>query len=700
MAIVFPTSLDTLTNPTASSTLTAVPHATQHADINDAVEAIEAKLGVDSSAVNTSIDYLLKNANSLNPGHKHNASNILMTTLVGTPTYTTQNDFNNSFGSTGRKTGGVGSDVGSSKVAVTGGTGFIKATDDDNAQLLPFDWAAPADITIPANSSRYIGIEYNAGTPQVVSRTTSTWDFDTEFPLLRVVNDTINGAEELYIANTQWWVTDGMTNVIQALRSFGLVRRDEYVGGLILSGTGTRNVAVSGGTVWAALNDTAFAGLDTAVTGTFEYYWYKAGSGWQKSDATQYSVLQYNDISQTTLQNLSANKYANVWVYGEMNATGISIALVYPQAQYNTAAEAESKSAPDNLPAHISQLGMLLGRYIIKQNVDAPISTQSVFSTKFSTSVVTSHANLSNLDYASAGHTGFAPIASPTFTGTVKMNDGSVDRLEVGGIYTYIRGNTVLPKTLFINDTSGDQQYELAVSELAGSRTITLPLLTGNDEFVFKNHIQSITGLKTFDTTKLAVKGSSTGVTAIASANDGGTNYTATLPKKDGTVAMTSDIVSQVEDNITDGHTTIAPSGNAVFDALAGKLANVVEDTTPQLGGELDCQAHSIGFTQQTATGDGTTTIDWKLGNKFYFTFGNANETFTFTAPSKPCNLVLVLKQYSTGGKTATWPNTVMWPAGTAPTLSTGNNAIDIVSFYFNGTNYFGNSSLNFSVPA
>jgi len=32
-----------------------------------------------------------------------------------------------------------------------------------------------------------------------------------------------------------------------------------------------------------------------------------------------------------------------------------------------------------------------------------------------------------------------------------------------------------------------------------------------------------------------------------------------------------SHIPSQVEDNITDGHTTIAPSGNAVFDALALK---------------------------------------------------------------------------------------------------------------------------------
>jgi hypothetical protein len=129
-------------------------------------------------------------------------------------------------------------------------------------------------------------------------------------------------------------------------------------------------------------------------------------------------------------------------------------------------------------------------------------------------------------------------------------------------------------------------------------------------------------------------------------------------------------------------------------------LANVVEDTSPDLGGELDAGAHSIGFTQQTATGDGTTTIDWTLGNKFYFTFGNANETFTFTAPSNPCNIVLVLKQYSTGGKSATWPATVMWPGGTAPTLSTGNNDIDIVCFYWDGTNYFGNVSLDFSVPA
>lgn len=49
-----------------------------------------------------------------------------------------------------------------------------------------------------------------------------------------------------------------------------------------------------------------------------------------------------------------------------------------------------------------------------------------------------------------------------------------------------------------------------------------------------------------------------------------------------------------VSDSITDGVTDVAPSQNAVFDALALKLANVVEDTTPQLGGDLDVNGKAI----------------------------------------------------------------------------------------------------------
>ncbi len=57
-----------------------------------------------------------------------------------------------------------------------------------------------------------------------------------------------------------------------------------------------------------------------------------------------------------------------------------------------------------------------------------------------------------------------APSASPTLTGTV-----------------------TLPKAVNIKDTSADHEYQLGVSELAANRTVTLPLLTGNDTFMFKD---------------------------------------------------------------------------------------------------------------------------------------------------------------------------------------------------------------------
>lgn len=59
MSISYPTSLDNFTNPTSTDTTTAVDHALQHSNANDAIEALEAKVGANSSAVTTSHDYKL-----------------------------------------------------------------------------------------------------------------------------------------------------------------------------------------------------------------------------------------------------------------------------------------------------------------------------------------------------------------------------------------------------------------------------------------------------------------------------------------------------------------------------------------------------------------------------------------------------------------------------------------------------------------
>lgn len=121
---------------------------------------------------------------------------------------------------------------------------------------------------------------------------------------------------------------------------------------------------------------------------------------------------------------------------------------------------------------------------------------------------------------------------------------------------------------------------------------------------------------------------------------------------------------------------------------LGTYLVGIVDDTDPDLGGELDAGAHNIGFTLQSTTGDGTTTIDWRLGNKFKFTFGAQNETFTFTAPTNPCTLMLTIIQDGTGSRTITWPATCKWPGGTEATLSTAANARDKVALDWDGTQY------------
>lgn len=183
-------------------------------------------------------------------------------------------------------------------------------------------------------------------------------------------------------------------------------------------------------------------------------------------------------------------------------------------------------------------------------------------------------------------------------------------------------------------------------------------------------------------------------VTSVAQTVPTGLTVSGSPVTTTGTLAIAYDTGYQ-------GFTTAeasAISANTAKTGVTTEISNVVEDTTPQLGGELDQNGFSVGGTPQSATGDGTTTINWGLGNTFNFTFGAFNETFTFTAPAKPGVFLLKLVQDSGGSRTATWPATVKWPTGAAPTLTiTATTGTDIITFYYDGTNYFGVSSLNFS---
>ena len=67
MATNFPTSLDSLSNPISSDTLANPDHAAQHANVNDAVEALQAKVGIDASADTNSLDYKISTIKLVTP---------------------------------------------------------------------------------------------------------------------------------------------------------------------------------------------------------------------------------------------------------------------------------------------------------------------------------------------------------------------------------------------------------------------------------------------------------------------------------------------------------------------------------------------------------------------------------------------------------------------------------------------------------
>ena len=90
-------------------------------------------------------------------------------------------------------------------------------------------------------------------------------------------------------------------------------------------------------------------------------------------------------------------------------------------------------------------------------------------------------------------------ITLPNATGTVIL-DSTTQTLTNKTLTSPV---LTTPK---INDTSSNHKYVFVASELVADRNVTLPLLTGNDEFTFNAHAQTLTN-KTIDLTDNTLSG-------------------------------------------------------------------------------------------------------------------------------------------------------------------------------------------------
>lgn len=82
------------------------------------------------------------------------------------------------------------------------------------------------------------------------------------------------------------------------------------------------------------------------------------------------------------------------------------------------------------------------------------------------------------------------------------------------------------------------------------------------------------------------------------------------------------------------------------------------------------------------------TTIDWNTGNTQLLLLTTNIGTLTLNNPIAGAFYTLEIKQDGTGSRTINWPATIEFAAGDEPTLTTTANRTDIISLYYNGTNY------------
>lgn len=114
----------------------------------------------------------------------------------------------------------------------------------------------------------------------------------------------------------------------------------------------------------------------------------------------------------------------------------------------------------------------------------------------------------------------------------------------------------------------------------------------------------------------------------------------------------------------------------------------------------IEAGTFTNGYTEETATANTSTayTIDLANGTVQILTL-TGNCTFTFPTAVAGQSFTLLLKQDATGSRTVTWPASVKWPGGTAPTVTATASKLDKYVFTSDGTNWYGsNAGQNYTV--
>jgi hypothetical protein len=154
------------------------------------------------------------------------------------------------------------------------------------------------------------------------------------------------------------------------------------------------------------------------------------------------------------------------------------------------------------------------------------------------------------------------------------------------------------------------------------------------------------------------------------------------------------ELMSQLKDwqaGLSGDVTAIAAGGTGAATFAAAGLTTLTGSET-LTNKTVEAGTFTNGYTEEvfSSTPTSTITLDLANGSVQIITLGG-NITYTFPTPVAGKSFILVHKQDGTGSRTVTWPASVKWPAGTAPTLtSTASRADKFVFTAIDSSSWLG----------
>ena len=304
--------------------------------------------------------------------------------------------------SAGRLWGGIITDAGSGTVDIAAGAGLIKTggssidgntgiptslNEGQGSETSLVTWDAIEDF--PLAGVGYNLVFWDASEEEFAvalkENFYSVFNFVTDFTIGRVYYDGTTAISRLFGMNR--------CNFERRVQMFGEERFPvERATGLMLSGTGTRNIAITAGVLWAELvNRFSTDAFDSSGAGRFTY-WYRDGSGGWTAQTSQSQInnTQYDD-GDGTLGTLTNNRYGVHWVFVAHDS---SVHVVYGRTNASLTASQDS-GVPTDLPGIVSAYGSFIGRVIIQKSAAAFTEVDSAFTTVIAVGAVPDHNDLS-----------------------------------------------------------------------------------------------------------------------------------------------------------------------------------------------------------------------------------------------------------------------------------------------------------------